>query len=200
LRHWTISRGCLLTFLSTVSGLIPELIAHRIVEGRDGKLSLDGFPVQLPLQQQGPTLASPLPASAYIDDYNFPRPTVQAVLCQRSSASSYLRSRDGPLGTMIHHYSLPVGDGLYTSHSCSVEKNIESVVYRQGIIWAASGTTLQCHFAHSDLDVTPFNVCKAPQPSVIQFDAEAGVVWHYPAPFTETTAPIRRQVAVRWYC
>lgn len=185
-------------FLSTTPGLIPELIAHRIVEGRDGKLSLDGYPVRLPPQRQGPTLASTLVASAHIDDYSFPRPTVQAVLCQRSS--NYHRSRDSPLGTMVHHYSLPVGDDIYTSHSCSVEKDIEHVAYQQGIVWAASGTTLQCHFVHSDLDVTPFNVCKAPQPSIIQFDAEAGVVWHYPIPYMETASPNRRQVVVRWYC
>jgi len=198
LRHWTISKGCLLTFLSTNLGSIPELIAHRIVEGRDGKLSLDGCPMRLPLQRQGPTLPSPLLASAYIDDYNFPRPTVQAVLCQRSS--NYRPSRDSPLGTMIHHYSLPVGEDLYASHSCSVEKDIEYIACRQGIVWAASGTTLQCHFVHSDLDPTPFNVCKAPQPSIIQFDVEAGVVWHYPVPYVETASPIRRQVVVRWYC
>ena len=176
----------------------PELVAHRIIEGRDGKLSLDGYPLGLPLQHQGPALATPLLATAHVDDYSFPRPTIQAVLCQRSS--NYHPSRDSPLGTMIHYYSLPVGDDLYMSHSCLVEKDIEYVAYRQGIVWAATGTTLQCHFVHSDLDVAPFNVCKAPQPSIIQFDAEAGVVWHYPVLSTDTASPIRRQVVVRWYC
>ncbi len=104
------------------------------------------------------------------------------------------------MGTMIHYYSLPVGDDLYMSQSCLVEKDIEHVGYRRGIVWAATGTTLQCHLVHSDLDGAPFNVCKAPQPSIIQFDAEAGVVWHYPVLYTETASPIRRQVVVRWYC
>lgn len=174
------------------------MVAHRIVEGPDGKLSLDGYPVGLPFQHQGPTPASPLLASAHLDEYTFPRPTIQAVLCQRSS--NYHRSRESPLGTMIHHYSLPVGDDLYMSRSCLVEKDIEHVGYRGGIVWAATGTTLQCHFVHSDLDGTPFNVCKAPQPSIIQFDTEAGVVWHYPVLYTEAASPIRRQVVVRWYC
>ena len=173
------------------------MVAHRIVEGQDGKLSLDDYPVGSPFQRQGPILASPLLAAAHVDEYTFPRPTIQAVFCQRSS--NFHRSRDSPLGTRIHYYSLPVGDDFYMSQSCLAEKDIEHVGYRRGIVWAATGTTLQCHFVHPDFDVTPFNVCKAPQPSIIQFDAEAGVVWHYPL-YTETTSPIRRQVVVRWYC